>query len=53
MILQVHDELIIDTVLEEKEEVMELLKRNMMGADELKVPLEVGMDSGNNWYEVK
>ncbi|MBR2575757.1 MAG: DNA polymerase I [Firmicutes bacterium] len=53
MILQVHDELIIDTVLEEKEAVMELLKRNMMGADELKVPLEVGMDSGNNWYEVK
>jgi DNA polymerase-1 len=53
MILQVHDELIIDTYEEEKEAVMELLKRNMMEADELKVPLEVGMDSGQNWYEVK
>ena len=53
MILQVHDELIINTYEDEKEDVMELLKRNMMGADELSVPLEVGMDSGSNWYEVK
>ena len=53
MILQVHDELIIDTFEEEKEAVIELLKRNMMEADQLKVPLEVGMDSGSNWYEVK
>ncbi len=53
MILQVHDELIINTYEDEKEDVMELLKRNMMGADELRVPLEVGMDSGSNWYEVK
>ena len=53
MILQVHDELIIDTYEEEKEAVMELLKRNMMEADELKVPLEVEVNAAKNWYDLK
>ncbi len=53
LILQVHDELIINTVKDEREAVEELLKRNMMGAVELKVPLEVGMGSGLSWYDVK
>ena len=53
LILQVHDELIINTVLEEEEAVKELLKRNMMEAAALAVPLEVGMDSGASWYDVK
>lgn len=53
MILQVHDELIINTFSEEEEAVKELLKRNMMEAENLDVPLEVGMDSGKSWYDVK
>ncbi len=53
LVLQVHDELIIDTVKEEETEVKELLRRNMMEAEALAVPLEVGMDSGASWYEVK
>lgn len=53
LILQVHDELIINTFSEEEEAVKELLKRNMMEAENLDVPLEVGMDSGKSWYDVK
>lgn len=53
LILQVHDELIINTFNDEREAVEELLKRNMMSAVELKVPLEVGMGSGLSWYDVK
>ena len=53
LILQVHDELIINTFTEEEEAVKELLKRNMMEAENLDVPLEVGMDSGKSWYDVK
>jgi len=53
LILQVHDELIINTHKGEIEAVKELLRRNMMEAESLSVPLEVGMDSGDNWYDVK
>ncbi|MBR6701401.1 MAG: DNA polymerase I [Firmicutes bacterium] len=53
LILQVHDELIINAHNDEVEAVKELLRRNMMEAESLSVPLEVGMDSGSNWYDVK
>ena len=53
LILQVHDELIINAHNDEVEAVKELLRRNMMEAESLSVPLEVGMDSGDNWYDVK
>ena len=51
MILQVHDELVIETLEEEKEKVCRLLENAMTQAADLAVKLEVGMASGNNWYE--
>ena len=53
LILQVHDELLIETAKEELEEVRELLKEEMMHAADLRVRLEVDVHSGGNWYEAK
>lgn len=53
LILQVHDELLIETATEELEEVRELLKEEMMHAADLRVRLEVDVHSGSNWYEAK
>ena len=53
LILQVHDELIIDTLISEKETVQELLLRNMKNAIELKVELVSDLNSGESWYDLK
>ena len=53
MILQVHDELIFDTPLDELEEIKELVRDTMENIYELSVPLKVGIDYGKNWYEAK
>ncbi len=53
LILQVHDELIVDTVIEEVEVIDEIVKRNMEDAMTLKVPMLVEIHSGPNWYETK
>jgi len=53
LILQVHDELIIDTDPDEVEVVKELLSRNMESAFEMAVPLSVDMNVGKSWYETK
>lgn len=53
MILQVHDELILDVPFEEETEVRALLKDCMENVAELKIPLEVNVSGGKNWYEVK
>ena len=53
MILQVHDELVIDTLLEEKERVSEILKYEMEHAFALRVPLIAEVHCGKNWYEAK
>lgn len=53
LILQVHDELIIDCPNEEKDEVSALLRDAMENAVELQVPLTVDINMGNNWYEAK
>ena len=53
LILQVHDELIIEMFKDEKEEVVKILKDGMENAVRLKVPLVVEVKSGNNWYETK
>ena len=53
LILQVHDELIIDTKESEKEIVQELLVRNMTEAYKLKVNLIADLNTGNNWFELK
>ncbi|NLN04923.1 MAG: DNA polymerase I [Clostridiaceae bacterium] len=49
LILQVHDELLIDALKEEKEEVIDLLKDCMENAFELSVPLVVSIDTGMNF----
>ena len=51
LVLQVHDELIIETHRDELERVKSLLRECMEGAVKLKVPLEVKMSMGRNWYE--
>ena len=53
LVLQIHDELLIDTVEKEKEEVKELLKTCMERAMVLKVPLKVEVEEGKNWYQAK
>lgn len=53
MILQVHDELIVDTLNSEQEEVIELIKFQMENVVELAVPLVVDIGIGANWYDAK
>lgn len=53
LILQVHDELILNVYKDEIDEVRDILKFQMENAVSLKVPLEVDMNMGNNWYEIK
>ncbi len=53
LVLQVHDELLIETKKEEIEEVSRILEEEMKGAAELKVELDVDMHQGDSWYEAK
>lgn len=53
LILQVHDELVIDAPEEEKEIAAEILKCEMENAVKLNVPLTVEVHTGKNWYEAK
>ena len=53
LILQVHDELLVEVYREEVEQVSNILKEEMVGAVSLSVPLEIDMHQGNNWYEAK
>lgn len=53
MILQVHDELLIETVPEEKDRVYQILKDCMENVINLKVPLKVEISEGKNWCEAK
>jgi DNA polymerase-1 len=53
LILQVHDELLIEAHKDELEEVRNMLKEEMENAVKLNVPLEVDVHTGNNWYEAK
>ena len=51
LIMQVHDELVVEAPIEEKDEVMALVKKEMEGVIKLKVPLKVEIASGANWDE--
>lgn len=51
LILQVHDELLIEAKAEEVEVVKQILAEEMHHAAELQVPLEIDMNCGENWYE--
>ncbi len=53
LILQVHDELLIETAREEAARVGEILETEMKAAADLAVTLEVDMHTGENWYEAK
>ena len=50
LLLQVHDELLIEAPMSEKEEAEKILKEEMEKAAELKVPLQVDLEEGNDWY---
>ncbi len=51
LVLQVHDELLIETAPDEEEQVRDILKKNMMGAADLKVPLEIDINTGKDFYD--
>ena len=53
VILQVHDELLVETAREEEARVREILTENMKSAADLAVTLEIDLHTGNNWYEAK
>lgn len=53
LVLQVHDELLIETHHTEIDTVKEILREEMEQAAVLAVPLEIDMHTGNNWYEAK
>mgnify|MGYP000993584378 FL=1 len=53
LILQVHDELIIETHKDEEKEVEKLMKDIMENAVNLDIPLKVELKAGENWYETK
>ena len=53
LVLQVHDELLIEAFQPELEEVKAILQEEMEQAASLDVPLEVDMHTGENWYEAK
>ena len=53
LILQVHDELVIDAPESEAERAAEILKEEMEGAVKLTVPLTVEVHCGKNWYDAK
>lgn len=51
LLLQVHDELLLEASTEELDTVEQILSEEMEGAAELSVPLEIDMKQGKNWYE--
>ena len=53
IVLQVHDEMMIEAVIEEREEIKEIVKESMETAAKLKVPLIAELSEANNWYECK
>ena len=53
LLLQVHDELVLEAPMEEADEAMALVKREMEGVRELDVPLLVEVGAGTNWRTAK
>jgi DNA polymerase-1 len=53
IVLQVHDEMMIETLEEEKEQVQNILKECMENAIKLNVPLIAEISEAKNWYECK
>ena len=53
IVLQVHDELILEVKEEQKEQAKEILKNSMENAVQLDVPLKVEISEGTNWFDLK
>ena len=53
LLLQIHDELLIESPIDEKERVKEILRKSMEDATKLKVPLKVDLNEADTWYDVK
>jgi len=53
LILQVHDELLVEAHIDEKERVARIMLEEMQGAASLSVELEAEVKEGSNWYEAK
>lgn len=53
LLLQIHDELLVETHKDEIEEVSKIMLNQMINAADLLVPLEVEVKEGHNWYETK
>ena len=51
LILQVHDELLVETAVDEIDDVKNIISDGMKNAAKLKVPLEIDLQQGNNWFE--
>ena len=50
LILQIHDELLVEAPVHEKERAAEILEEEMRNAADLKISLEVEVGEGTNWY---
>ena len=53
LVLQIHDELIIEAPEDEAERAEQILRQEMMGAAKLDVPLVANAHVGKSWYEAK
>ena len=53
LILTVHDELLVETAVEEEQEVRKILAEEMHGAAQLSVMLEIDVHAGSDWYQAK
>ena len=53
LIVQVHDEILVETLEREKEQVKQIVKAEMENVIKLKVPLLADVEEGYNWYEAK
>lgn len=51
MVLQIHDELVFDTPVEEVDKVKEIVRREMTSAMDFGVPLDIGIGVGSNWLD--
>ena len=51
LILQIHDELLVETAVDEIDIVKDILTKGMKEAASLKVPLEIDIKQGDNWLE--
>lgn len=53
ILIQVHDELVLNVYKDELDEVKELIRDKMENVIKLDVPLKVDIETGNDWYEAK